>query len=115
MVDPNQDKLRNLYNIEAEYQRINALIDELPNGLPADFGSEIYRSKDGTYFAVITSKNSLPNDELIVACLNGYMFPEEYEIFAKYVPLEPIRPIEGYRVYRLDPFIKNGKPIPVIN
>lgn len=115
MVDPNRDKLRSLYNIEAEYQKINALIDELPDGSPADFGSEIYRSKDGSYYAVVTSKKPLPNDALVITCLNGYMFPEEYEIFAEYVPLEPSRPIEGFRVYRLDPIIKDGNPAPIVN
>lgn len=115
MIDPSRDQLRDLYNIEAEYQKINALIDELPDGSPVDFGSEIYQSKDGTYYAVITSRESLPEDELIIASLNGYMFPEEYEIFAHYVPLKPIRPIEGFRVYRLDPFIRDDKPAPIVN
>lgn len=115
MIDPSRDKLRELYGIDAEYQDINAVVDRLPDGAPADFGCEIYKSKDGTYYAVVTSKYALPNDKIILASLDdvGRQYPEEYDIRAEYTSLEPMKPQEGYRVYRLKPYTKNGKQHPV--
>jgi hypothetical protein len=113
MIDPSRDRLREFYGIDAEYQDINVLIDELPNGASADFGCEIYQSKDGGYYAVVTGTQRLPDDEMIISSLNNYNYLEEYDIRAEYTPLEPSKPQEGFRVYRLDPYMKDGTRHPV--
>jgi hypothetical protein len=111
MIDPSHDKLQELYGIDAEYQDVNALVDKLSDGTPADFGCEIYKSKDGTHYAVVTSKHALPNDKTVLASLDdvGRQYPEEYDVRAEYVSLEPTKPQEGFRVYRLEPYTKEGK------
>jgi|GEM_PF-7045627 len=109
MIDPSRDKLHELYGIDAEYQDVNALIDELSDGSLASFGCEIYKSKDGTYYAVVTGKGQLPDDKAIISSLESYSYPEEYDVRAEYILLEPAQPLGGFRVYRLDPYTKDGK------
>jgi hypothetical protein len=113
MVDPSRDKLQEFYGITAEYHDIDASIGELPDGSSADFGCEIYKADTGTYYAVISSREDLPDDSIIIECLDSYEHPNEYDIYAEYTPLEPSKQLAGFRVYELSPKVKNGEPQPI--
>lgn len=127
MIDPIRDTLKEHYGIEARYTEIGASIeflidsDELSlnrydayelGGLRTrnaikekTVHSEVYKTEDGQYYAVVTSADLLPDDKKIVDGLDHYEYVNEYDIGASYERVEPHMHIKdtNLRVYKLTP------------
>jgi hypothetical protein len=129
MIDPIRDTLKEHYGITARDTGIGASIEFLRDS--DELSSErydayelgglrnkkaiqekivdavVYKLDADQYYAVVSSKDPLPDDKKIVDGLDHYVVESgnEYDIWASYERIEPQKPIENrnFRVFKLTP------------